>query len=391
MKMSGLLSRRNPELTGVAGTARVPRKGDVLPRRMSDKDIVFVSLDELSADDATAIVDASPAYVVNVAKSAARTPRAAYRILASAGVPVLSGVNADEIVRLGDGDKVRIDEGSLWLGEHELAAGLDSDASALMDSNADAETALVDSALSHYADAVEFLHVEHSLLLDGEGMPQLRVDFADQHVVIVSDGPGSAKELSDLKPFIREYRPIMIGVDAGANVLREAGIRADIVVGDARVMNDNVLRDAGEIVLAADRDGQCPSIERITSLEVGAMTFPAAAPARDLAVLLAHHGDAAMIVTAGETDGLAEQYAENGMSPSTSVVNMVVRDKLVPAHACSSLYRSRGGALVLAMLVLVVLAVVAAALIYQDQTTAVISWLVEQWNTFAMWVQGLFQ
>ena len=391
MKMSGLLSRRNPELTGVAGTARVPRKGDVLPRRMSNKDIVFVSIDELSADDATAIVDASPAYVVNVTRSTARTPRAAYRILASAGVPVLSGVTGDDIVRLGDGDKVRIDEGTLWLGEHELAAGLDSDASVLMDSNADAETALVDSALSHYADAVEFLHVEHALLLDGEGMPQLRVDFADQHVVIVSDGPGSAKELSDLKPFIREYRPIMIGVDGGANVLREAGIRADIVVGDARVMNDNVLRDAGEIVLAADRDGRCPSIERITALEVGAMTFPAAAPARDLAVLLAHHGDAAMIVTAGETDGLAEQYAENGMSPSTSVVNMVVRDKLVPAHACSSLYRSRGGALVLAMLVLVVLAVVAAALIYQDQTSAVMSWLVEQWNTFAMWVQGLFQ
>ena len=121
MKMSGLLSRRNPELTGVAGTARVPRKGDVLPRRMSDKDIVFVSLDELSADDATTIVDSSPAYVVNVAKSAARTPRAAYRILASAGVPVLSGVTADDVVRLKDGDKVRIDEGTLWHGAHELA------------------------------------------------------------------------------------------------------------------------------------------------------------------------------------------------------------------------------------------------------------------------------
>lgn len=389
MKMSGLLSRQNRELTGVVGSARLPRKGDALPRRRSEKDIALVSLDALSASDAERLVESSVAYVVDVGTGAPRTPRASYRILASAGVPVLEGITSEDIAGLRDGDRVRIEDHRLLLGDVELGTGREADAAALLDTNADAERALVDSALSHYADAVEFLHVEHSLLIDGEGMPELRLDFADQHVVIVSNGEAAARELSELKPFIREYRPILVGVDGGANALRAAGFRPDLVVGDAYAMSDKVLRDSAEIVLAADRDGRCPSAERITSLELGAVTFPAAAPARDMAVLLAHHGGAAMIVTAGETAGLAEQFAEDGTSPTTSVVNLVVRDKLVPAHACSSLYRSRGGALALALFVLVVLAVVAAALVFQDQTSAVMDWAIAQWNTFAVWVQGL--
>ncbi|WP_333619492.1 putative cytokinetic ring protein SteA [Dietzia sp.] len=389
MKMSGLLSRNNQELTGVVGSARLPRKGETLPRRMSEKDIAFVSLDSLSVEDATRMVESSVGHIVNVGAGGNRVPRAAYRILASAGVPVIEGVTSSDIARLGDGDRVRIDGGRVFLGEHELGEGREADAAALLDSNADAERELVDSALSHYADAVEFLHVEHSLLIDGEGMPELRLDFADQHVVVVSDGQGAAEELHSLKPFIREYRPILVGVDGGAGTLRDAGFRPDLVVGDAREMSEKALRDAGEIVLGADRDGRCPSAERITELELGAVTFPAAAPARDMAVLLAHHGGASMIVTAGETSGLSEQFAADGSSPTTSVVNMVVRDKIVPARACASLYRSRGGALALALLALVVLGVVAAALVFSDQTSAVMDWLVAQWNHFAVWVQGL--
>lgn len=389
MKMSGLLSRHQSELSGVTGVARLPRRNDVLPRRMSHRDIVFVSLESLSPDDARAIVAADVAHVVNVRGATARAPRAAYKVLAAAGVPVLDDISAESIARLEDGDKVRIDGSALYLGERELATGTVASASTLLDRNASAETALVDSALGHYADSVEFLQVENSLLLDGEGVPELDVKMRDRHVLVVTGGAHSAADLDRLKPFIREYRPVVIAVDEGANLCQKARLRPDIVVGNADVMNDEVLRAAGEIVLPADRDGRCEYIQRVTDLEVGAVTFPAMAPARDLAVLLAHHGGAAMIVTTGETEALADKYA-SGMAPSTSVVNMLVGDKLVGATACASLYRSRGGMLAVALLVLVVLAVVAAALIFQDRTEQILTGAAEAWNSFALWVQGLF-
>lgn len=391
MKMSGLLSRHQSEVSGVTGVARLPRRNESLPRRMSHRDIVFVGLESLSSEDARAIVDADVAHVVAVRGEAARAPRAAYRVLAAAGVPVLDDIPAESIARLEDGNKVRIDGASLYLGERELATGTVATASTLLDRNASAETAMVDSALGHYADSVEFLQVENSLLLDGEGVPELDVKMKDRHVLVVTGGANSAAELDDLKPFIREYRPVVIAVDEGANLCQKARLRPDIVVGNAEIMTDEVLRAAGEIVLPADRDGRCAHIQRVTDLEVGAVTFPAMAPARDLAVLLAHHGGAAMIVTTGESQALADKYAAQGMAPSSSVVNMLVGDKLVGAAACASLYRSRGGMLALAMLVLVVLAVVAAALIFQDQTEQVMTWAAETWNSFALWVQSFFQ
>ena len=390
MKMSGLLSRSHHDVSGIVGTARFPRRGDSLPRRMSVKDIVFVSVQSLTTSQARQIVDADVAFVVNVDGATALTPRAAFRVLAAAGVPVLDGISATTVQRLKDGDRVRIDGDTLFIGDRELGSGSVATASALLDRNAAAERALVDAALTHYADSVEFLQVENSLLLDGEGVPEVGVRLRDRHVLVVTGGAHSEDELAKLKPFIREYRPIVIGVDEGANIAMAARLRPDIVVGDANVIEETVLRAADEIVLPADRDGRCAYIQRITDLQLGAVTFPAMAPARDLAVLLAHHNGAAMIVTTGESDSLADKYAQTGTAPSTSVVNMLVGDKLVGATACASLYRSRGSGLALAFFVLAVLAIVAAALVFQDQTEQVLRWLAETWNSFALWVQGWF-
>lgn len=389
MKMSGLLSRSHHEVSGVVGVARFARRGEHLPRRMSTKDIVFVTIQALNAAEARDIVTADVAMVVNLHDTTAAAPRAAYRVLAAAGVPVLDGIDAHAVQRVNDGDKVRVDNATIYVGDHELATGTMATASALLERNGAAERELVDSALTHYADSVEFLQVEHSLLLDGEGVPELEVRLRDRHVVVVTGGAGSAAELARIKPFIREYRPIIIGVDEGANIVMDARIRPDIVVGNADVMSDAALRAAAEIVLPADRDGYCAYVQRVTDLELGAVTFPALAPARDLAVLLAHHGQASLIVTTGEAAPLADQYTLGGAAPSTAVVNTLVADKLVGAAACASLYRSRGSGLALAFLVLVVLAIVAAALVFQDHTEQLLQWAAQTWNSFALWVQDL--
>jgi uncharacterized membrane-anchored protein len=144
------------------------------------------------------------------------------------------------------------------------------------------------------------------------------------------------------------------------------------------------------VVLPADADGHAAGLERIQDLGVGAMTFPAAGSAADLALLLADHHGAALIVTAGHTASIEEFFdrSRQHSNPSTFLTRLKVGEKLVDAKAVATLYRSRisGGAI--AMLVLAMLVAVIVALWVSRADGAVIDWVVDYWNRFSMWVQG---
>lgn len=107
--------------------------------------------------------------------------------------------------------------------------------------------------------------------------------------MIVAEEPSAAEDLKALKPFIKEYQPVLVGVGAGADVLRKAGYRPALIVGDPDKMSVEVLRSGAQVVLPADADGHAAGLERIQDLGVGAMTFPAAGSAADLALLLCDH------------------------------------------------------------------------------------------------------
>lgn len=352
--------------------------------------MVVLDLNRTSAETAHAVVDAGVAAVVHVPRSGEeRLPRAAYRILAGSTVPVIEDADLADVP---DGTRVRIDEGVVYAvkSDDELATGREAGSATLLAEVDSAENAYVESALAHLANATEFLSIEHQLLLDGEGLPQIDVDFVDRHVVVVTGDEASKGQLADLKPFIREYRPVLVGVDGGAELLRAARLTADVVVAAPTEVSDEVLTDAAVLVVPADRDGRAEGLERITDLGVGATTFPAAATARDMALLLAFHGGAEMIVTTGENRGLENAFSA-ASAPSSTMVDTAVSARLVHAEACSTLYRSRGTGLGLALIVLAALVAVAVVVVARDSAQDLLIWAIETWNTFALWVQGLFR
>lgn len=390
MKMSGLLNRRSTHLAGIVGVLRQLPAGAPAPRRLGAKDVVVLDLNRTSAETAHAVVDAGVAAVVHVPRSGEeRLPRAAYRILAGSTVPVIEDADLADVP---DGTRVRIDEGVVYAvkSDDELATGREAGSATLLAEVDSAENAYVESALAHLANATEFLSIEHQLLLDGEGLPQIDVDFVDRHVVVVTGDEASKGQLADLKPFIREYRPVLVGVDGGAELLRAARLTADVVVATPTEVSDEVLTDAAVLVVPADRDGRAEGLERITDLGVGATTFPAAATARDMALLLAFHGGAEMIVTTGENRGLENAFSA-ASAPSSTMVDTAVSARLVHAEACSTLYRSRGTGLGLALIVLAALVAVAVVVVARDSAQDLLIWAIETWNTFALWVQGLFR
>ncbi|WP_010541874.1 putative cytokinetic ring protein SteA [Dietzia alimentaria] len=388
MKMSGLLSRRSNDLAGVAGIVRQVRAGSPLSRKLGPKDVAVLDLNRTSADTARWLVDAGVAAVVHVPREGEdMLPRAAFRILAASTVPVLEDADLSEVA---DGTRVRIDGGMVYAAksEDEIASGREADSTTLLTEVDTAEKGYVESALAHLANATEFLSIEHQLLLDGEGLPELDVEFTDRHVVVVTGGEVSRDQLADLKPFIKEYRPLLIGVDGGAELLRSARMTADVVVATPTEVSDEVLTDVSVLVIPADRDGRAEGLERVTELGVGATTFPAAATARDMALLLAFHGGAEMIVVTGEGRGLENAFGDSS-APSSTMVDTAVSSRLVHADACSTLYRSRGAGIGVALLVLAALIAVAAVVVARDSAQELLVWAVETWNSFALWVQEL--
>jgi uncharacterized membrane-anchored protein len=228
---------------------------------------------------------------------------------------------------------------------------------------------------------MEYLKQERDLLLDGVGVPEVRTEIAGRHCLIVVRGYDYKEDIDVLRPYIREFKPVLIGVDGGADALVEAGYTPDLIVGDMDSVSDDVLRCGAEIVVHAYPDGRAPGMARVQRVGVAAITFPAAATSEDIAMLLADDKGASMIVAVGTHATLVEflDKGRGGMA-STFLTRLKVGGKLVDAKGVSRLYRQNLSTPSLVMLVLSAMAAMAAAVAVSTVGKAYLGVIAEWWN-----------
>ena len=391
MKMSALLSRNANARPGVIGAARVDRDIDRLLRRIGPGDIAVLDILDLDRVTADALVDAGVVGVVNASPSiSGRYPNLGPEVLVANNIALIDNAGPEIFKKIKDGSKVRLYDGGVYHGERRLVHGVERTDEEIADLMHDAKTGLVAHLEAFAGNTIEFIRSESPLLIDGIGIPDIDVDVYRRHVVVVTDGPAAAEDLKSLKPFIKEYQPVLVGVGAGADVLREEGYRPQLIVGNPKQISAESLKCGAQVVLPADADGHAGGLERIQDLGIGAMTFPAAGSAADLALLLVDHHGASLIVTVGHSASIEEFFDRSRAqsNPSTFLTRLKVGEKLVDAKAVATLYRSHisGGAI--ALLVLAVLFAVVAALWVSHADTVVIDWLSTYWNRITLWVQS---
>ncbi|MFD4180877.1 putative cytokinetic ring protein SteA [Rhodococcus sp. NPDC058514] len=394
MKMPSLLSRNTESLPGISGIARVDQDTTKLLRRVGPGDIVV--LDELDLDRITAdaLVEAGVLAVVNASPSiSGRYPNLGPEVIVANGITLIDAVGDEVFKKVKDGAKVRLNEGGVYSGERRLAKGVEQSEAEISDLMIEAKTGLVDHLEAFSGNTIEFIRTESPLLIDGVGVPDIDVDLQDRHVVVVADGTDHIADLKNLKPFIKEYSPILIGVGAGADALANAGYRPDLIVGDPEDISSATLKSGAEVVLPADPDGHAKGLERIQDLGIGAMTFPASGAPADLALLLADHHGASLIVTVGSTVSLDEFFdrGRRESNPAAFMTRLKVGPKLVDAKAVATLYRSRVSGGAIALLVLAALTAVIVALVVSNIGGEALDWAIATWNSFATWVQGLLK
>jgi uncharacterized membrane-anchored protein len=390
--MSALLSRNAGSRPGVSGTARVDRDVDRLLRRIGPGDIVVMDALDLDRITADALVEADIIAVVNCSPSiSGRYPNLGPEVLVANGVMLIDDAGPEIFKKIKDGARIRLNDGGVYTGDRRIALGTERTAEAIHDLMHEAKSGLVAHLEAFAGNTIEFIRSESPLLIDGMGIPDIDVDLHRRHVVIVAEEQNAADDLKALKPFIKEYQPVLIGVGTGADVLRRGGYRPALIVGDPESMSVEVLRSGAQVVLPADADGHAKGLERIQDLGVGAMTFPAAGSAADLALLLADHHGASLIVTAGHTANIEEFFDRTRQQslPSTFLTRLKVGEKLVDAKAVATLYRSRVSGGAIALLVLAMLTAVIVALWVSRADAAVLQYVSDYWDRFLLWVQGI--
>ncbi len=350
----------------VTGTARLGRRTKDLVKRLGPDDVAILDHADLDRVSAEELVETGVRAVVNVSPSTTgRFPNPGPLELVRAGVPLVDVPGAELFDELSDGDPVRIVGGQVWRHDALLAEGVVLDAGGLEAALAE-QRERVAGALQDFADnTLTYLRAEASALADGIEFPVLRTRFRDRHALVIARGPGHRTDLRMVRPYIRDFRPVLVAVDGGADALLEAGLRPDVIVGDFDSVTDEALRSGAELVVHGYADGSAPGAERLDRLGLDHVVIAAPGISEDVALELAHTKGAELIVAVGTHFDLVEFLERNreGMA-STFVTRLRVGGSLVDAKGVSRLVSRQVDVWPLVAFALVgALAVVAAVLV----------------------------
>jgi len=324
----------------IEGRARLGRRTKDLVKRVRAGEIAVIDhadLDRIAAEDLAA---SAVAAVVNVAPfSTGHYPNAGPLLLARAGIRLVETPAAPLFEELQDGDVIVLNDGRVHRGEAVIASGRELTVAGL-EARLARQQARIGEALSAFAEnTMEHLREEGQLLAGELELPRTRTDFRGRHVLIVVRGTTYREDLQALRAYIEDARPVLVGVDGGADAIREEGFEPDVVLGDMDSASDHALGSGAELIVHAYPDGHAPGRERLRELGLDHLIVPAPATSQDVAMLLAHEKGARLIVAVGAHFNLVEFLDKNraGMS-STFLTRLRVGETLVDAKGVSGLY-----------------------------------------------------
>ncbi|HET6616245.1 MAG TPA: putative cytokinetic ring protein SteA [Gemmatimonadota bacterium] len=385
MPTSGTRSRsllrrplRRPRPRG--GLARVDRRTKRLVLRLQPGEIAVIDHEDLDRVSAESLIAAGVGGVVNGARSiSGRYPNLGPLRLVEAGIPLVDSVGHLVLRKVREGEELRLDGDRVYAGDRLVGVGIRQSEATVREAMAEAQLRLGERFESFARNTVDFMQRERDLLFGGSGLPDLDHDLAGRPVLVVVRGYNYKEDLAVLRPYIRDVRPVLLGVDGGADALIEAGYRPDLILGDMDSVSDEALELARprsrrrfrrhhptELVLHAYQDGRAPGRARLLAHSVPFRIVEAAGTSEDVAFLLAHEKGAETIVSVGSHGNLREflDKGREGMS-STFLVRLRVGEILMDAKGVSRVYspriRTRDSVLLVAAAIAAMAAVVAVS------------------------------
>ena len=325
----------------IYGTARLGRRTKDLVKRLGSADVAVIdhrNLDRIAAEE---LALCGVRAVLNVSPSSDGSyPNAGPLTLVRTGIPLIDIGDPALFEALSDGDPVMIDGNRVFANGTVVAEGhlLEVDELAR---ELDEQRRRIDSALHDFTEnTMSHIREEAELLSGTIDFPDTQTRFRDRHVLIVVRGTDHIKDLRALRAYIQDVKPILVGVDGGADAIVREGLKPDVILGDMDSVTSEALTCGAEVVVHAYPDGRAPGKERVEALGITPHIFPGAGTSEDMAMLLAYEADCDLIVAVGSHASLVEFLDKKrpGMA-STFLVRLKVGAKLVDAKGVNRLYR----------------------------------------------------
>jgi uncharacterized membrane-anchored protein len=327
------------------GTARLDRRTKRLVKRLGPEDIAIIEHRDLDRISAEELLESRVRVVFNTAESATgRFPNVGPLALVRGGVRLIDCPGADLFDAVKEGESLVVRGANLYRNGTRLAAGRALTEDELQRALADQRGRVTEALESFAENTLRHLREEAKMLSEGVQLPQLKTSFRDRHALVVARAPEAKRDLRAVRSYIGEFKPILIGVDGGADRLLEAGYKPDVIVGDMDSVSDKALRSGAEIVVHAYPGGRAPGRDRVDRLGLPSAVLPSGGISEDAAMLLAHEKGAELIVAVGTRFNLMEFLERDraGMS-STFLTRLKVGEQLIDARGVSRLFRTRAG------------------------------------------------
>ncbi|MCW3041178.1 MAG: thiamine pyrophosphokinae catalytic region [Solirubrobacterales bacterium] len=325
----------------IDGPARPGRKTKHLVKRLSAGDIAIIDhrdLDRVSAED---LIGAGVVGVLNCRRSASESyPNMGPLLLVQAGIHLVDMPDDRLFELLHDGDPIEVHGPDVRRGGQVLATGAVLEPEAVLAATQQRRADIGEALEAFAKNTLEYIIEEQELLSGKLELPMFDTDFRDRPALVVVRGVDHQQDLEILRPYIRDQKPVLVGVDGGANAIIEAGFKPDMIVGDMDSAQESTLRCGAELVVHAYPDGRAPGREFLERLGLTHKVVPAPGTSQDIAMLIAAEKGAELIVSVGSQSNLVEfmDKARKGMS-STFLTRLRIGEILVDAKGVSRLYQ----------------------------------------------------
>jgi len=322
------------------GKAVVDLKTKDLTKRILPGQIAIISHPDLDEIAAQALVDAKVKAVLNAEASiTGKYPNQGPGVLLKAGIPLIDQIGS-RLMEIKEGQLIFI-KNSKILSKNKLIGTGQLMTYERLENLLQATQKNIDTELNKFVNnTLSYAFKEKELIINNlVNYPKIATKMKGRHVVIVVRGKGYKEDLIAIRPYLNEVKPILVGVDGGADALLELGYKPNLIIGDMDSISDTALKSNAELVVHAYIDGQAPGIIRLNKLNLKYTLFPAPGTSEDAAMLLADKNGAELIVAVGTHTNMIDflEKGRQGMA-STFLVRLKIGQKLIDAKGVSKLY-----------------------------------------------------
>ncbi|WP_066637530.1 putative cytokinetic ring protein SteA [Desulfolucanica intricata] len=341
----------------IKGIAKIDNRTKNLVKRLLPNEIAIINHKDLDEVAARSLVEAKVQAVINAAPSLSEDyPNPGPLILVEAGIHVIDNVGTEVMTDIIEGQEVEIHFNQIFVNGKIISTGKVLTKEYITKKMAETEKHISKVLAKFVQNTLQYAQNEVGMILGEVKIPETKTIFKNKHTLIVVRGKNYKEDLIAIKSYINEVKPVLVGVDGGADALREFGYQPDLIIGDMDSITDQTLRCGAELIVHAYPDGKAPGLQRLNEMGLSAKTFPAPGTSEDIAMLLAYEQGTDLIVAVGTHSNMYDflEKGRKGMA-STFLVRLKVGSILIDAKGVSKLYKNKIKARYLAQIFLAAL------------------------------------